>query len=385
MARLLVLVSADAASSVAAYEAATNAALASLLSHTFGIYTAEITDKPPSFIRLMRAAFDVQTGGTVITHPYKVKVIQGGTEADVVSIGNAFMAANPSYWFAPGEFVYSDLLPNVQNRYLFFILYNEDAADGAANWNPGFATGIVPGGAAGGDLGGFYPNPIVVGIEGIAIDAAPTGSGAQLVYDLATNKYYFTQPTMYFMTGAAAQAAAPFINGTTVVINPGSPTTEAGTYQVTTNGGAAFPADYTKVDDNTNTAAEVSIVDAGGYYPAPKEVETALQDIGTGIAGVLTTVLAAGANVVDTVPVATGRQALWSYTLEKGAVTYAEHNRAVNDGVATPSNGAYGTVLTAGVIDVVMTVDISAGDMRLIATAASAGWSIKYRRLELTG
>ncbi len=94
--------------------------------------------------------------------------------------------------------------------------------------------------------------------------------------------------------------------------------------------------------------------------------------------------LANGANVVDSVSVATTRELEWSYTLTKGAVTYSERNRAVNDGVTTPSNVAYGSTLTTGTVDVVMSVDISGGLMRLIATTSSVGWTIRYRHAERT-
>lgn len=260
----------------------------------------------------------------------------------------------------------------------------EPAWEAALNAGGGGGGG-PPSGPAGGNLGGTYPNPDVVAIQGVAVAATAPSSGSQLIYNSLAGQYQPALPTQFFVSGAAAQAAAPFINGTTVVIAPGSPTSQAGTYTVTANGGAAFPADYTKVSDATDTASEVAIVDAGAYYPAPKNVEAALQAIGAGqIAGATGGPLVVGTTPIASVAVTSAEGGVWSILLENGTLRYKTMLSVTHDG-GVAQVVEYGSVPGpgVGVLPVTFDADILAGNLRILATAAGLGWSYRIRCMDL--
>lgn len=246
----------------------------------------------------------------------------------------------------------------------------------ASDWSP-----FNPAGSLAGDVTGPNGSNTVERIRGVNVDPTAPTSGAQLIYNGLTGSYEPTLPTRYFTSGALAQAAAPFINGTTVVIYPGSPTSEAGTYEVTINGGVAFPADYTKVSDLTDTASEVSIVDAGNYYPGAGNVENALQQIGAGTAGQISGALALGANIVDQVSATTQGAALWHLEVVNSTLRYASVVHGTHDG--TTGYGVEENITLTpgiGVAPFTIDVDVSGGNLRLTITMTATGWSFRVRR-----
>lgn len=245
--------------------------------------------------------------------------------------------------------------------------------------------GGPPSGPAGGDLGGTYPGPNVVGIQGTPVSVTAPTSGTQLIFD--GSEYVPALPTQYFVSGAAAQAASPFINGTTVVIDPGSPTSEAGTYQVTSNSGASFPADYTKVSDRTDTASEVAIVDVGNFFNATN-VEDALQELASGqVAGTTGGPLPVGTTAIYTLPVANLEGGDFTVLLQNGLLRYKTMiSIAHNDGTVNVTE--YGGVPGPGVGVVPVSFDaaivLTNLEIRAVVTADNLLWSYTIRPTNLT-
>jgi hypothetical protein len=248
MARLLINVTTPAATSVAAFEAAMNAVLAPLTSHLIGGWDAQTTGALPAYVREFRGILDVATGGTVIATPYQVKAIEAQSDTQAAALATAFIAANPLAFFAPGLYRYTDQLPNITNRSIYFLLTNSVLANGQANWAPGY---VVAGasGPAGGDLGGTYPNPTVVKwrsqpldpitMAAPALNNVPQWDGTKWVAGAAPSSPINTGLTVWvdsvfgndatglrqrqdkpFLTVAAACAAAS--SGDLVYVRPGT-------------------------------------------------------------------------------------------------------------------------------------------------------------------
>lgn len=243
--------------------------------------------------------------------------------------------------------------------------------------------GGPPSGPAGGDLGGTYPNPDVVGLQGVPVSNAAPAGGQQLVYNALTNTWEPALVFQYFADSTAAVAAAPFINGTYVVLYPGSPESEAGTYQVTANGGAAFPADYTKVSDHTDTASEVGIVDAGDFYVGT-DVEAALQEVGNGTIKPLTGAVPLVAGAIDSVLAASFGGGTWEVEVVNGNLRYRTTLSVAHDG-STASLTESGAVAGpgVGVLPITFNADISGANLRITAVSSAPGWTYYIRRMAL--
>jgi hypothetical protein len=161
MSRTIITVERLGSPSVTPFETACNLALSTVLSSFIGSVEFHVTDKLAAFTREFKAIIDTESGGSVITNPYKVKVFEGFSDENAAFIAQDFIAANPSFFFAPVYYGYNDQVANLGNRSVIYVFYNESFAEGYANWQPGYVVPDAPVGAAGGDLSGFYPNPIV--------------------------------------------------------------------------------------------------------------------------------------------------------------------------------------------------------------------------------
>jgi hypothetical protein len=359
-----------------------NLRLSTLL--TDRIYGVELDQvkQAPFFARNLYAAYTVESGAPALLSPFQFKQTSQPTEAAAVDKIQQFITANPGYFFSQIFVVYRPESPNPEQGVILGLFYSLDPA-AVNNW--GFATsGGGPGGPAGGDLSGAYPNPQVSGFRGVPLSIGAPSSGQNYVYNPVSGSFELSTQYRYFVDSAAAVLAAPFIDGTYVVLYPGSPTSEAGTYQVTSNGGVAFPADYTLVSDATDTASEVAIVDAGGFYPSPKNVEVALQAIGQGNITGPTGVLPVGTTVMDTVAVAASSGGDWAILIENGTLRYKTILSVTHDGGAaavTESGGVPGAGV--GVLPVTFDADIFAGNLRILATSTVIGWSYRIRCLDL--
>ncbi len=206
MARNLITVERPGSPTATEFETAVNAALATVLNELIGAVDIILTDRAPNFVRQLKAVIDTDSGGSAITNPYKMKVFEGDIDLSAVAAAETYMAANPTYWFAPIIYRYSDQVARVTTRSLFCVLYNEDITDGQANWDPGYAVsgggGGPPTGPAGGDLDGTYPNPLV--IEGHITTAGTTVS--RLLTERFDDEYNIRD---YGAIGAAHALTAP--------------------------------------------------------------------------------------------------------------------------------------------------------------------------------
>lgn len=84
-------------------------------------------------------------------------------------------------------------LPPASNYPAGAFVWN--TTDSAPNWSDGASWTAGMSGPAGGDLDGTYPNPTVIGLEGIPIEAPPPSNGDTLIYNSFTNEWEHTSIT----------------------------------------------------------------------------------------------------------------------------------------------------------------------------------------------
>ncbi len=314
--------------------------------------------------------------------PFQFQVFTASIESSVLTKINAFIAANPSYFFSQVFSVYRPEEPNPNLGVALGIFFSTDSA-AYLNWFSTAATGGggPPGGPAGGDLGGTYPNPTVEGVQGNPI--GPFGVAGQALVigdDNASLVWYATR--VYTSLALAAADQANQVIGQQIIIFNAVPSPDDGTYQL--NAKTASPADYTLVDTGTVTAANVSIADAGGYY-AGTNVEAALQELGP--------ILTANTQQTAVLPVATTPEQSFvlantqsveiEFSLTKGAVRYVSLVRATHDGAAAYWSEA-NTVVSPGTIDASVSFDVLGANLRFLATAATVGWTLRWIVRQLT-
>lgn len=117
--------------------------------------------------------------------------------------------------------------------------------------------------------------------------------------------------------------------------------------------------------------------DLAGLYPNPTLAILYNQ---------ITGVIPAAPTAIDSEPVATYGDIEWELELVKGGNTrYATLVRANNDSATVANHTESCVTLTpgAGTFDFTISVDVVAGNMRLVVTPATTGWSYRLRRRAL--
>lgn len=115
--------------------------------------------------------------------------------------------------------------------------------------------------------------------------------------------------------------------------------------------------------------------DLSGTYPNPI--------VGPRTSGTTTVAsIAVGATIIDSAPVASVSDVTWEVELIKGSTRYSTTLRAnINDGT-TPVWAEYGVVLgppSGGTFDCPLTCTIAGGNLNLVCTPATTGWSARLR------
>jgi|GEM_PF-2323307 len=324
-----------------------------------------------------------------LASPYILNTFTGRTLAEASDNAATFRAANPGFFHAPPfQQLIAQIGPNIE-PWTVYQFSSADAVNGALNWAAGGSQsggggGGSPTGPAGGDLGGTYPSPRVVGLQNKPMPA-PTVGGTRAVYDITTNAIiWYSTPTYTTLAAAAAAQVNQIIGEQVTIYNAGAPTSEDGTYVLNAKTGS--PANYTKISDAVDQASEVSITDAGGYYSSTN-VEGALQEVGSGLAGNLVTVGAtAGPNVVGSVVAATYASVVWEITCNRTDVAnqrYVETLLVTHDGTSAYDQSQGVAVVPAAAAFISVTSDISAGNLRLLVTFTIGTWNVTVKRLAL--
>lgn len=115
--------------------------------------------------------------------------------------------------------------------------------------------------------------------------------------------------------------------------------------------------------------------DLSGTYPNPIVGPTTTGSVLSGAIPVAPTVL-------DSQPIATYQDIEWELVLFKGTTRYSTSVRANIADSVTPEWQEFGITIappSGGTFDFTITVDISGGNMRLIATPSSVGWAARVR------
>lgn len=240
------------------FEGAFDAALAGVLASRIDIISFTVTE----LTRLQGVEYRAlviadNASGATITKPYKAALFVNREVVQLAADIQDWYNANPTYFAAP-PVMFEGQQTRLLEQTFALVVYNEDKAEGQANWSSGTAGNV---GQVSGDLAGTSPAPTVEGIQGRSIGNTAGASGDVLMFN--GSGITWVQEVKAFATGADAAADAPLVNGRRIVITTGA---DQGFWQVTTNNGAAFPADYTQLTTSATMAADWNVADGDNLF-----------------------------------------------------------------------------------------------------------------------
>lgn len=354
-------------------EAGINARLAPLLNDLIFDIEIDQVEPGPAFYKNLYAAFTSSNNGALIGAPFQFKVFSQPTESEAITKVVEFVTANPLYFFSGVYVVYRPRTPDPNEAVVIGIFYNIAGVAASVNW--GGTTIAV--GAVGGDLSGNLPNPNVVGIHGVSINAGPFPGGGQITYDSTTNTFKWYVVQVYASLAAAAAAQANQIIGQEIIVAAGNP--GAGTYVLNVKTGN--PGDYTLVSTLTNVASQVAL-DAPIVGLNAANVFAALQVL----TGIVTGPIAPASTVdLASVTIANFASVVWEFTIARGNLRYSGTVQAQHDGT-NPEWNIHGPVIPAGPpFDVTLTCVVAGGNLTLQAvnTGLAATFRVRTRGLPI--
>jgi hypothetical protein len=216
-----------------------NVRFSSLLNNTvldFGFTTGDKLRVSDSELLFMARIDDA---GSVISNPYKIVVFTGQTLESVQTQTQAFIDANPTFWFGPVRTGYLEPSRRI-NPYIAYFVYNENAADGAANWGTGGGSPVYQAPTFSSFAITGQSSPVEVGYTipaSVTFTWGTTNSG-----NVRANSIDILD-----VTGSLTLATGLANDGSEAIVRPGSTTlTAAGTYTFRINGVNSLLASFTR-------------------------------------------------------------------------------------------------------------------------------------------
>jgi hypothetical protein len=154
-----------------------------------------------------------------------ISFLQGNPVSVTTPAANSFLTFNGTTWVAGAGILAGDItgpigsnrISNLQGKP---VSANAPSTGQVLQYNGTqwiASSSLSPTGPAGGDLNGNYPDPIVVGVEGVPIFGAPTTSGQSLVYSSTPS------PRFNWLAQSLGAVYGPYTLGGSVALNNAGP------------------------------------------------------------------------------------------------------------------------------------------------------------------